>query len=90
MTAAGNFWANRESGASRQTKKPRVLRSENAVFMERARHQLKNIDTADCYTIFPGENVARRMVFHEQKGMSVSRQRKIPQGMRRKGTRKQW
>jgi hypothetical protein len=35
--------------------------------MERARHQLKNIDTANCYTIFPGENVARRMVFHGQK-----------------------
>src|SRR5215469_9554661 len=71
MTVAGNFWANSGTGANRHTKKPKALKSGKRVLIEGLAIRTK-IDTANCYTIFPGENVAARILFHKRRGVSVS------------------
>src|SRR5215469_3606254 len=84
MTVAGNFWANSGTGANRHTKKPKALKSGKRVLIEGLAIRTK-IDTANCYTIFPGENVAARILFHKRRGVSVSSRTKNSAMKREKG-----
>jgi hypothetical protein len=90
MTTEGNFWANREAGAKRHTKKPKVLKKGKRVFIEGLVIYLKKIDTADCYTIFPRGNAEARILFRERRGLCQYRVKERFRSEAEKRTRRPW